>query len=84
METINELVNEIYEDNYSHLEIDEAMGGDCDCIVHNTLNTIVKYWHESEGECDKCATSYDLSSRDNRCGDCGNCDTCCTHEGEAK
>jgi hypothetical protein len=50
METINELVNEIYEDNYSHLEFDEAMGGDCDCIVHNTLNTIVKYWHEGEGE----------------------------------
>jgi hypothetical protein len=39
---------------------------------------------EEEGECDKCATSYDLSSRDNRCGDCGNCDTCCTHEREGK
>jgi hypothetical protein len=39
---------------------------------------------EQEGECDKCATSYDLSSRDNRCGDCGNCDTCCTHKGEDK
>ena len=39
---------------------------------------------EQEGECDKCATSYDLSSRDNRCGDCGNCDTCCTHEREGK
>jgi hypothetical protein len=37
-----------------------------------------------EGECDKCAASYDLSSRDNRCGDCGNCDTCCTHEREGK
>jgi hypothetical protein len=36
------------------------------------------------GECDKCATSYDLSSRDNRCGDCGNCDTCCIHKGEGK
>jgi len=39
---------------------------------------------EVEGECDKCASSYDLSSRDNRCGDCGNCDTCCTHKGEGK
>jgi len=39
---------------------------------------------EREGECDKCATSYDLSSRDNRCGNCGNCGTCCTHEGEGK
>jgi hypothetical protein len=39
---------------------------------------------EGEGECDKCANSYELSSRDNRCGDCGNCDTCCTHKGEGK
>jgi hypothetical protein len=39
---------------------------------------------EGEGECDKCANSYELSSRDNRCGDCGNCSTCCTHEGEGK
>ena len=38
---------------------------------------------EGEGECDKCANSYELSSRDNRCGDCGNCDTCCTHKGES-
>ena len=37
-----------------------------------------------EGECDKCANSYELSSRDNRCGDCGNCGTCCTHEREGK
>ena len=40
--------------------------------------------HEQEGECDSCANSYELSSRDNRCGDCGNCGTCCTHEGEGK
>ncbi len=45
MRTSDELVNEIYEDNYSHLEFDENMGGeDCDCNVHTTLNTIVKYW----------------------------------------
>jgi hypothetical protein len=45
--TISELVNEIYEDNYSHLEFDENMGGDpCDCYIHTTLNTIVKYWGE--------------------------------------
>lgn len=35
-----------------------------------------------EGECDKCANSYDLSSRDNRCGNCGNCGSCCTHKEE--
>jgi hypothetical protein len=85
MDTLEQLINEIYEDNYSHLEFDEAMGGEgCDCPIHTTLNTIVKYRDkgESEGECDKCANSYDLSSRDNRCGDCGNCNTCCTHERE--
>jgi len=26
------------------------MGGDCDCHIHTTLKTIVKYWHEGEGE----------------------------------
>ena len=87
MDTLEQLINEIYEDNYSHLEFDEAMGGEgCDCPIHTTLNTIVKYRDkgESEGECDKCANSYDLSSRDNRCGDCGNCNNCCTHEREGK
>ena len=48
------------------------------------INQAEKNLQEEEiaGECDKCANSYDLSSRDNRCGDCGNCDTCCTHKGE--
>ena len=50
METINQLVNEIYEDNYSHIELDDNMGGDCDCHIHVTLNTIVKYWHEGESD----------------------------------
>ena len=50
MNTINELINEIYEDNYSHLEFDENMGGDCDCHIHTTLKTIVKYSGEGEGE----------------------------------
>jgi hypothetical protein len=44
MNTINELINEIYEDNYDHLEFDANMGGiDCDCIIHSTLNTIAQY-----------------------------------------
>lgn len=44
METINELINEIYEDNYSHVDFMENMnGGDCDCNVHLVLNTIAKY-----------------------------------------
>ena len=87
MDTLEQLINEIHEDNYSHLEFDEAMGGEgCTCPIHTTLNTIVKYRDkgEGEGECDKCANSYELSSRDNRCGDCGNCNNCCTHEGKGK
>jgi len=44
MNTINDLINEIYEDNFSHLEFEENMGGtDCDCHIHITLNTIAKY-----------------------------------------
>ena len=41
MNTINDLINEIYDDNFSHLEFEENMGGtDCDCHIHTTLNTI--------------------------------------------
>lgn len=44
MDTLEQLINEIYEDNYSHLEFEEAMGGqECECAIHTTLNTIVKY-----------------------------------------
>jgi hypothetical protein len=44
MNTINDLINEIYDDNFSHLEFEENMGGiDCDCHIHTTLNTIAKY-----------------------------------------
>ncbi len=44
MNTINELINEIYEDNYSHLEFEENMGGeDCDCNIHQALWLIAKY-----------------------------------------
>ena len=49
--TISELVNEIYEDNYSHFEFDENMGGDpCDCHLHTTLNTIAFYAGIEVGE----------------------------------
>jgi hypothetical protein len=40
--------------------------------------------YEQEGECDKCDATYDIGSRDNRCGDCGNCGSCCTHKGEGE
>ncbi len=43
--TIDVLVTEIYEDNRSHVEFMENMnGGDCDCALHNTMNTIMRYW----------------------------------------
>ena len=45
--TIDELVTAIYEDNLNHFEIEENMGGEpCDCHLHVTMNTIVKYWGE--------------------------------------
>jgi hypothetical protein len=44
---IHELVQEIYEDNFSHFEFMENMnGGDCDCNLHQTMETILKYWGE--------------------------------------
>jgi hypothetical protein len=45
--TIHELVEEIYEDNFSHFDFMENMnGGDCDCHLHQTMQTILKYWGE--------------------------------------
>ena len=42
--SIDELVTMIYEDNLSHFEFMENMnGGDCDCHLHMTMNTIIKY-----------------------------------------
>ncbi len=47
--TVDELVNDMYMDNESHLEYMENMnGGDCDCNINTTLNTIVKYWWDEE------------------------------------
>ena len=44
MDLINDLINEIYMDNEQHIEYMENMnGGDCDCLIHITLNTICKY-----------------------------------------
>ena len=42
--SIDELVTAIYEDNYDHFDFMENMnGGDCDCSLHVTMNTITKY-----------------------------------------
>jgi len=42
--TVGNLVDEIYNDNYSHLEFMDNKGGDCDCVIHTTLETILEYW----------------------------------------
>jgi len=43
--TIAQLVEDIYEDHYSHIDfMDNMNGGDCDCQIHSTLNTILEYW----------------------------------------
>ena len=45
--TIHELVQEIWEDNFSHFEfMDNMNGGDCDCNLHMTMDIIMKYWGE--------------------------------------
>lgn len=39
--TVDELVTAIYEANYSHFDFMENMnGGDCDCALHLTMQTI--------------------------------------------
>jgi hypothetical protein len=44
MKTVDRLIMDIYDDNYSHIDFMENMnGGDCDCLIHNTLNLIEEY-----------------------------------------
>jgi hypothetical protein len=39
--TVDELATVLYEENESHFEfINNMNGGDCDCAVHLTMNTI--------------------------------------------
>ena len=46
--SIDELVTEIYEDNLSHFDFDDNMGGEpCKCDIHTTIRTIVKYWENN-------------------------------------
>jgi len=44
---VSELVKAIYDDNYSHLELVDNMGRDCDCQIHKVLQTILEYWKVS-------------------------------------
>jgi hypothetical protein len=44
---VSELIQRIYEDNYSHFDFMENMnGGDCDCNLHMTMNLIHDYLEE--------------------------------------
>ena len=43
LEVFDKVINTIYEDNYSHLDFMDNMGGDCDCIIHNVLNYLREY-----------------------------------------
>ena len=43
LEMFDKVINKIYEDNYSHLDFMDNMGGDCDCNIHNVLNFLHEY-----------------------------------------
>jgi len=43
LEMFDKVINVIYEDNYSHLDFMDNMGGDCDCNVHTVLNFLHEY-----------------------------------------
>jgi hypothetical protein len=43
--TVEKLTNDIYEDNYSHIDFIENMNsGDCDCSIHAAMELIGTYW----------------------------------------
>ncbi len=42
--TIQELIDHICEENFSHIDLIDNMGVDCDCNIHSTLDTIMYYW----------------------------------------
>jgi hypothetical protein len=47
LETIEQLLNAIYEDNYDHLDFMENMSdGDCDCVIHTLMGYIFNYQRE--------------------------------------
>jgi hypothetical protein len=66
------------EENMQGAIVEEGEG---EVIIRtNLISTMGGYLHLVGGECDKCGDSYELSNKDERCGDCGNCGDCCTHK----
>jgi hypothetical protein len=47
MYTIEQLINDIYNDNLAHFD-DRNTSDDCDCHIHITLNTMIKYMEAIE------------------------------------
>jgi len=43
--TIEELINDIYNDNLAHFD-DRDTSDDCDCNIHSTIKMIVSYINE--------------------------------------
>jgi len=42
--TVDGLIMDLYEDNYSHFDfIFNMNGGDCDCMLHSTMNILKSY-----------------------------------------
>lgn len=40
---INQAIQDIYEDNYSHVDFMDQMGGECDCNIHQLLKGLAEY-----------------------------------------
>ena len=81
IDTLNDLKIWLSE-NMPTAKLAEGEGGIT--ISTGLESTMGGYLSPIEGKCDRCASSYELSDKDNRCGDCGNCSDCCTHEREGE
>lgn len=45
--TVADLVQKVYEDNFSHFDfMDNMNGGDCDCNLHIAMDLILEYSEE--------------------------------------
>lgn len=42
VERTQDLIEKIYEDNFSHIDFMDNMGGDCSCDIHKQLISLAK------------------------------------------
>lgn len=40
---INQAIQDIYEDNFAHVDFMDNMGGECDCNIHQLLQGLASY-----------------------------------------